>query len=154
MPFSAARLRLSSSFTSPLPRCDTPHVPSQSSLIRRQRQSLQTAVFVSCAAPSSSSRPSPSLRSPLQWSHVLHHIRKPAALSASTSMATDSSTTLVQSRTHMGHSHGHHHHHDTSLLTSKNRNDPGVRITRIGLYVNLGMAIAKGAGGYVFNSKA
>ncbi|KAF2721815.1 mitochondrial metal transporter 2 [Polychaeton citri CBS 116435] len=58
----------------------------------------------------------------------------------------------------MGHSHAHghggHHHHDTTYLTSKNKSDPGVRITRIGLYVNLGMAVAKGAGGYVFNSKA
>lgn len=52
----------------------------------------------------------------------------------------------------MGHSHSHGH--DNAYLTSKNRNDPGVRITRIGLYVNLGMAIAKGAGGIVFNSQA
>jgi Co/Zn/Cd efflux system component len=62
-----------------------------------------------------------------------------------------------QTRTHSGHSHshGHHHHHgDNAYLTSGNKKDPGVRITRIGLYVNLGMAIAKGAGGYVFNSKA
>jgi divalent metal cation (Fe/Co/Zn/Cd) transporter len=28
-----------------------------------------------------------------------------------------------------------------------------VRITRIGLYVNLGMAISKGVGGYVFHSQ-
>lgn len=55
----------------------------------------------------------------------------------------------------MGHSHhGHHHHHDNTYLTSQNKDDPGVRITRVGLYVNLGMAIAKGAGGYVFNSQA
>jgi len=54
----------------------------------------------------------------------------------------------------MGHSHGHHHHHDNTFLTSSNKNDPGVKITRVGLYVNLGMAIAKGAGGYVFNSQA
>ncbi|KAI5868072.1 cation efflux family-domain-containing protein [Durotheca rogersii] len=33
-------------------------------------------------------------------------------------------------------------------------NDAGVRITRIGLYSNLGMAIAKGIGGYMFNSRA
>ncbi|GAB7358597.1 hypothetical protein MBLNU230_g2657t1 [Neophaeotheca triangularis] len=61
-----------------------------------------------------------------------------------------------QARAHAGHSHGHHHHHhhDNTYLTSKNKSDPGVRITRIGLYVNLGMAIAKGAGGYVFNSQA
>ncbi|KAK3720068.1 mitochondrial metal transporter [Vermiconidia calcicola] len=54
-----------------------------------------------------------------------------------------------------GHSHGgHHHHHDNIYLTSKNKKDAGVRITRIGLYVNLGMAVAKGFGGYVFNSAA
>lgn len=67
-------------------------------------------------------------------------------------------TQVLQKRTHAGHSHagGHHHHHhgDNAYLTSKNSKDPGVRITRIGLYVNLGMAIAKGAGGYIFNSKA
>lgn len=55
------------------------------------------------------------------------------------------------------HSHGsfaHHHHHDNAYLTSKNKADPGVRITRIGLISNLGMAVAKFAGGYAFNSKA
>ncbi|KAK3942391.1 putative xylulose kinase [Diplogelasinospora grovesii] len=51
-----------------------------------------------------------------------------------------------QTRGHGGHSHSHHHHHDN--------NDAGVRITRIGLYSNLGMAIAKGVGGYVFNSQS
>jgi divalent metal cation (Fe/Co/Zn/Cd) transporter len=60
-----------------------------------------------------------------------------------------------QSRAHSGHSHGHHHHHhDNVYLTSQNKNDAGVRITRIGLYSNLGMAIAKGAGGYFFHSQA
>ncbi|KAK8113692.1 hypothetical protein PG999_005761 [Apiospora kogelbergensis] len=63
---------------------------------------------------------------------------------------------LTQTRGHSGHghSHGHHHHHDNVYLTSKNKNDAGVRITRIGLASNLGMAIAKGVGGYMFNSKA
>lgn len=62
----------------------------------------------------------------------------------------------TQAREHAGHSHshGHSHHHDTSYLTSGNKNDAGVRITRIGLFVNLGMAIGKGFGGYVFNSQA
>jgi cation diffusion facilitator family transporter len=59
----------------------------------------------------------------------------------------------TQTRTHMGHSH-HHHHHDNAYLTSANKNDAGVRITRIGLYSNLGMAVAKGIGGYVFNSQS
>ncbi|KAH6627702.1 cation efflux family-domain-containing protein [Chaetomium tenue] len=67
--------------------------------------------------------------------------------------------TTQQTRGHAGHSHGHghghhHHHHDNVYLTSTNKNDAGVRITRIGLYSNLGMAIAKGAGGYAFNSQS
>ncbi|KAK7970263.1 hypothetical protein PG996_001303 [Apiospora saccharicola] len=63
---------------------------------------------------------------------------------------------LTQTRGHSGHGHGHghHHHHDNVYLTSKNKNDAGVRITRIGLFSNLGMAVAKGVGGYMFNSKA
>ncbi|KAG4435847.1 hypothetical protein IFR05_008673 [Cadophora sp. M221] len=60
--------------------------------------------------------------------------------------------TTTQTRSHAGHSH--HHHHDNTYLTSKNKNDAGVRITRIGLYSNLGMAIAKGVGGYAFNSQS
>lgn len=62
---------------------------------------------------------------------------------------------MGQTRGHAGHGHGHHHHHhDNTYLTSKNKSDAGVRITRIGLYSNLGMAIAKGAGGYAFNSQS
>jgi cation diffusion facilitator family transporter len=60
----------------------------------------------------------------------------------------------TQARGHAGHHHHHHHHHDNVYLTSKNKNDAGVRITRIGLFSNLGMAIAKGAGGYLFNSQS
>ncbi|KAI9645916.1 mitochondrial metal transporter [Ciborinia camelliae] len=60
--------------------------------------------------------------------------------------------TTTQKRSHAGHSH--HHHHDNTYLTSKNKKDAGVRITRIGLYSNLGMAVAKGVGGYMFNSQA
>ena len=63
-----------------------------------------------------------------------------------------SSTT--QLRTHSGHSHSHHHHHDNTYLTSSNKKDAGVRVTRLGLYVNLGMAVSKGVGGYYFNSQA
>ncbi|KAF4123125.1 Divalent metal cation (Fe/Co/Zn/Cd) transporter [Geosmithia morbida] len=58
---------------------------------------------------------------------------------------------------HHGHSHGlggHHHHHDTTFLVSKNRNDPGVRITNIGLMSNLAMAAVKFIAGWAFNSKA
>ncbi|KAK6355274.1 hypothetical protein TWF696_004387 [Orbilia brochopaga] len=59
-----------------------------------------------------------------------------------------------------GHSHGlfgHHHHHspaDNVFLTSKNKSDAGVRITRIGLLVNLLMAVSKGFGGWYFHSQA
>lgn len=59
----------------------------------------------------------------------------------------------TQTRSHAGHSHHGHHHHDNTYLVSKNKNDAGVRITRIGLYVNLGMAVSKGVGGYVFHSQ-
>lgn len=59
---------------------------------------------------------------------------------------------------HGDHKHGglghHHHHHDNAYLTSGNKADAGVRITRIGLYSNLAMAIAKGVGGYMFHSHA
>ncbi|KAK4936186.1 mitochondrial metal transporter [Elasticomyces elasticus] len=65
-----------------------------------------------------------------------------------------STTQTTQSRSHAGHSHGHAHAHGSEYLTSKNKNDAGVRITRIGLFVNLGMAIGKGIGGYAFNSQA
>ncbi|KAF2797051.1 cation efflux protein [Melanomma pulvis-pyrius CBS 109.77] len=63
-----------------------------------------------------------------------------------------SSHKQTQTRGHAGHSH-HHHAHDNTYLLSSNKKDAGVRITRVGLYVNLGMAISKGAGGYVFNSQ-
>jgi hypothetical protein len=67
-------------------------------------------------------------------------------------------TAINQMRSHAGHSHGHGHghghSHDTTYLTSSNKSDPGVRITRIGLFVNLGMAVTKGAGGVVFHSQA
>lgn len=62
--------------------------------------------------------------------------------------------TQTQTRAHTGHSHSHAHHHDTSYLTSTDKSDAGVRITRVGLYSNLGMAVAKGVGGYAFNSQA
>lgn len=63
-------------------------------------------------------------------------------------------TASTHSHSHAGHSHlHHHHHHDNTFLLSKNKSDAGVRITRVGLYVNLGMAISKGFGGYVFNSQ-
>ena len=60
---------------------------------------------------------------------------------------------LNHARTHAGHSH-HGHSHDNTYLTSTNKNDAGVKVTRLGLYVNLGMAVSKGVGGYYFNSQA
>ena len=64
-------------------------------------------------------------------------------------------THATQTRAHAGHGHGHHHHHhDNTYLLSANKNDAGVRITRIGLMVNLTMAIGKFIGGYVFHSQA
>lgn len=57
-------------------------------------------------------------------------------------------------RAHSVHSHSHSHSHDNVYLTSSNKKDAGVRITRIGLFVNLGMAIGKGIGGYIFHSQA
>lgn len=60
-------------------------------------------------------------------------------------------TSTKRTRDHAGHSH---HHHDNTYLTSSNKNDAGVRITRIGLFVNLAMAIGKGVGGWVFHSQA
>ncbi|KZF25063.1 cation efflux family protein [Xylona heveae TC161] len=60
----------------------------------------------------------------------------------------------TQKRTHIGHSHGHHHHHENTYLISTNKKDAGVRITRVGLFVNLGMAVGKGVGGYYFHSQA
>ncbi|KAL1649850.1 mitochondrial metal transporter [Didymella pomorum] len=81
--------------------------------------------------------------SSLNWTATAHRTRHIAA----------AMTSLTHSHGHAGHGH-HHHHHDNTFLLSKNKSDAGVRITRIGLYVNLGMAVGKGFGGYVFNSQA
>ena len=59
----------------------------------------------------------------------------------------------IMARPHSGLSH-QHHHHDNTYLISTNKKDAGVRITRIGLYVNFCMAIGKGLGGYLLNSQA
>ncbi|KAL1992464.1 hypothetical protein VTN49DRAFT_4496 [Thermomyces lanuginosus] len=77
--------------------------------------------------------------------HCVHAIEPPVTL-----MTT-------QTRSHAGHGHGHHHHHhhhDNPYLLSQDKSDPGVRITRIGLLVNLAMAAGKFVGGYVFHSQA
>ncbi|KAH0542544.1 hypothetical protein FGG08_003049 [Glutinoglossum americanum] len=71
------------------------------------------------------------------------------------SVRTSRVASLAQKRGHRGHSHHHHHHHhhDNAYLISTNKNDAGVKITRVGLFVNLGMAISKGIGGWFFNSQ-
>lgn len=107
------------------------------------RRILRTSCISIPAAPlSPSSLSSPSI-----------HVYSRSLLSSLPTM-----TSITQTRTHSGHNHGHgghhHHHHDNIYLTSQNKNDAGVRITRIGLYSNLGMAVAKGIGGYAFNSQA
>jgi len=116
----------------------------------------QRRILLTTTAPTqteSGSRPTLLQRSPHQWSHIAHHIRKPAILSARAAVSSNGVGSMASHA--RGHNHGgHHHHHDNTFLTSTNKSDPGVRITRIGLYVNLGMAIAKGAGGYIFNSQA
>ncbi|KAI0879593.1 cation efflux family-domain-containing protein [Hypoxylon argillaceum] len=113
------------------------------------RRILQTACARTPAAASSASTPSlssvPSFACHVHPRSLLHYL--PATMAS-----------ITQTRTHSGHNHGHsshhHHHHDNVYLTSQNKNDAGVRITRIGLYSNLGMAVAKGVGGYAFNSQA
>ncbi|KAI0858939.1 cation efflux family-domain-containing protein [Xylaria cubensis] len=117
------------------------HLPAQF------RRVLRT----SCIAASLSSSPALSPSHPPSTIHIHSH-------SPFRSLPT-TMTSVTQTRTHSGHnhSHGHHHHghhHDNVYLTSTNKNDAGVRITRIGLYSNLGMAVAKGVGGYAFNSQA
>lgn len=57
-----------------------------------------------------------------------------------------------QHRHHSGH--GHAHKHDNTYLTSTNKSDAGVRITRIGLLVNCVMAAGKASGGYFLNSQS
>ena len=111
---------------------------------KHQSRVLQTVAFDSVALnfPSKGSIPSQSFLKFQSFSRPLNpRHRQMAAVSQ------------TQTRSHAGHSH-HHHHHDNTYLTSKNKNDAGVRITRIGLYSNLGMAVAKGVGGYAFNSQS
>ncbi|CUM65787.1 uncharacterized protein PRCAT00003435001 [Priceomyces carsonii] len=54
-----------------------------------------------------------------------------------------------------GHSHSHSHHQPNELLVSGSvRNNPAVRITWIGLLVNVAMAASKAVGGIYFHSQA
>lgn len=138
--------------------CTFPTTHKKAVAPRARLQQRVLTYYVGLNNASEEQRTRPRLRSPHNWAHIVHHSRHPATLSSTQSnMAAgiQASAPSQQVRTHMGHSHhGHHHHHDNTYLTSQNKDDPGVRITRVGLYVNLGMAIAKGAGGYVFNSQA
>lgn len=112
--------------------------------LRPQLRVLQTWAHTKgrSPSPSRSGAQYPQLAAPsLNWTATAHRTRHIAA----------AMTSLTHSQGHAGHSH--HHHHDNTFLLSKNKHDAGVRITRIGLYVNLGMAVGKGVGGYVFNSQ-
>ncbi|KAL3481793.1 cation efflux family-domain-containing protein [Aspergillus californicus] len=87
-------------------------------------------------------------------------IRPLPQLSLLTRSPTSATTTTTlpfmaeQTREHGGHGHHHHHHHGNVYLTSTNKHDAGVRITRLGLVANLAMAIGKFVGGYIFHSQA
>jgi hypothetical protein len=136
-------------------KCNTSHyAASLQHACISSRGRLQTRVFVSYNKPWSQLNGGGRLRNQYQWSTIVQHMRTPGAVTARSAMDPETSVNVVQARGHAGHSHGHHHHHDNTYLTSTNKKDPGVRITRIGLYVNLGMAVGKGVGGYVFNSQA
>lgn len=133
-----------------------------SSSSRTANTARQTRVLLTAASSTrrrlvNKTEAHPRLRSCLQWSSIAHQPRAPPLLSSSPlprTMGQMENSQQVRAHSH-SHGHGHHHHHhDTTFLTSANRNDPGVKITRVGLYVNLGMAVAKGAGGYLFNSQA
>lgn len=122
---------------------------SSSSFSRRKAITGQSRVLLTAARQQHATP----LRSPLQWSGIVHRARVPTTTISGQRTMAGSQQVRAHSHGHGGHHH-HHHHHDTTFLTSANKSDPGVRITRVGLYVNLGMAIAKGAGGYIFNSQA
>jgi hypothetical protein len=89
-------------------------------------------------------------------SRVAHSAYRPRSFPVSRysfrPLAVDMART--QKREHAGHSHSHGHSHDNTYLTSSNKDDAGVRITRLGLFVNLFMAFSKTLGGYAFNSQA
>ncbi|KAF2275856.1 uncharacterized protein EI97DRAFT_433805 [Westerdykella ornata] len=117
-----------------------------------QRRVLRTS---STASAASSTRRRPTT---VNWSFstaVLHRGRHlpPPPSPLPPPIMTSTQQQQQQRRGHAGHGH-HHHAHDNTYLISSNKKDAGVRITRIGLYVNLGMALSKGLGGYVFNSQA
>ena len=116
-------------------------------LVRTHRRHMQIS-FISLAIPSSSiTCPSTSL-SNTPRSHLR---RRSGSMMTPTTPARPHS---AHSHQQQYHHHHHHHHHDNTYLVSMNKRDAGVRITRIGLYVNFCMAIGKGLGGYFFNSQS
>lgn len=148
--------------TTTTPYAHTPYIPRVLLSLSGPSDHIHTygtqqRVIQTCANPAtitfSRAFGTPS-RSPHQWSHIIHSDRGSPSRTNAVAMGHTGLVNGQQKRGHMGHSHSHHHHHDNTYLTSKNKSDPGVRITRIGLYVNLGMAVAKGAGGVAFNSQA
>lgn len=152
LPHIACPRRLRASIVAALSTCA--YLAASSKLSTHHQASPNTISFV---RPSTNSLPHlASFRTRLQST--------PSLVEASMSQVrshTDSGRDQKDGHQHdhsHSHSHGilggHHHHHDNAYLTSGNKDDPGVRITRIGLVSNLGMAIAKFAGGYAFNSKA
>ncbi|KAJ6128275.1 Cation efflux protein [Penicillium samsonianum] len=117
--------------TQPLCRLRPLHLRSSLRSLTAQRRILTSTPFLKDA------------------SSFIFHSRPRSIPRSATSFA------MTQTRDHgHSHGHGHHHHHDNTYLTSTNKRDAGVRITRIGLVSNLCMAIGKFIGGYVFNSQS
>lgn len=119
-----------------------PLTTHRTALVQRSSNTISSAVRKGCArsiASTFDARLTPSFSLSLRLKLALQ-LHKVAVMS------------LTQTRGHAGHAHSHKH--DNSYLTSANKNDAGVRITKIGLFVNLGMAIGKGVGGYIFHSQA
>jgi hypothetical protein len=133
---SQARLHSTCSALTSATAASARHCTPSPALLRPQLRVLRTSSHTKDVQSSASAA------LPVNWATTVHRMRhiSPSAM-----------TTQTQTRSHAGHAH--HHHHDNTFLLSKNKNDAGVRITRIGLYVNLGMAVSKGFGGYVFNSQ-
>jgi len=113
----------------------------------RLRPSIHSLLRISCLRGSAQRRVLTS-HPPIKPCSFLHARPRSIRSGSVTPLA------MMQTRGHAGHGHGHHHHHDNVYLTSTNKRDAGVRITRIGLAANLCMAIGKFIGGYVFHSQA
>ncbi|OOO08387.1 cation efflux protein [Aspergillus oryzae] len=107
------------------------------------------------SATSFPSRHKNSARSLIPFNSVNASRLPPPSLTTTTTINTPLHLMATQTRSHGGHGGHHHHHHGGNVyLTSTNKKDAGVRITRIGLVANLAMAIGKFIGGYVFHSQA